>query len=32
VALSIVAEMVAQHRGRDGRPLVERSAPIHDDD
>ena len=32
VALSIVAEMVAQRRGRDGGPLVERSAPIHDDD
>jgi xanthine dehydrogenase accessory factor len=32
VALSIIAEMVAQRRGRDGRPLVERSAPIHDDD
>jgi len=32
VALSIVAEMVAQRRGRDGRPLKERRAPIHDDD
>jgi xanthine dehydrogenase accessory factor len=32
VALSIVAEMVAQRRGRDGRPLMERRAPIHDDD
>ncbi|MBW2290560.1 MAG: XdhC family protein, partial [Deltaproteobacteria bacterium] len=32
VALSIVAEMVALRRGRDGRPLKERSAPIHDDD
>jgi xanthine dehydrogenase accessory factor len=32
VALSVVAEMVAQRRGRDGRPLKERQAPIHDDD
>jgi len=32
VALSIVAEMVAQRRGRDGRPLMQRRAPIHDDD
>lgn len=32
VALSILAEMVAARRGRDGRPLVQRSAPIHADD
>jgi xanthine dehydrogenase accessory factor len=31
VALSILAEMVALRRGRDGRPLALRSAPIHDD-
>jgi xanthine dehydrogenase accessory factor len=32
VALSIVAEMVAVRRGRAGGPLVERRAPIHDED
>jgi xanthine dehydrogenase accessory factor len=31
VALSIVAEMVARRRGRDGRSLRDRDAPIHDD-
>jgi xanthine dehydrogenase accessory factor len=32
VALSIVAEMVATRRGREGGPLALRDAPIHDDD
>jgi xanthine dehydrogenase accessory factor len=32
VALSILAELVAARRGRDGRPLRERRAPIHGDD
>jgi len=31
IALSILAEMVAARRGRDGRPLVERRGPIHGD-
>jgi xanthine dehydrogenase accessory factor len=31
IALSILAELVAARSGRDGRPLVERSARIHDD-
>jgi xanthine dehydrogenase accessory factor len=31
IALSILAEMVAARRGRDGRPLVERRASIHGD-
>jgi xanthine dehydrogenase accessory factor len=31
VALSILAEMVAARRGRDGRPLALRRTPIHDD-
>ncbi|MFQ5418522.1 MAG: XdhC family protein, partial [Myxococcota bacterium] len=31
VALSILAEMVADRRGRDGTPLTLRDAPIHDD-
>ena len=30
IALSILAEMVAARHGRDGRPLVERRAPIHE--
>ena len=29
VALAIVAEILAQHCGRDGRPLTETSGPIH---
>ena len=31
IALSIAAEMVAVRRGRDGRPLSERRAPVDDD-
>ena len=31
IALSILSEIVAKRRGRDGRPLVERRAPIHGD-
>jgi xanthine dehydrogenase accessory factor len=29
VALAIVAEILACHNGRDGRPLKETSGPIH---
>lgn len=29
VALAIVAEILASHRGRDARPLSQRSGPIH---
>jgi len=31
IALSILAEIVAQRNGRDGSPLVERRSPIHGD-
>jgi xanthine dehydrogenase accessory factor len=31
IALSILSEIVAVRRGRDGGPLVERRAPIHDE-
>jgi xanthine dehydrogenase accessory factor len=30
VALSIAAEILASHRGRDGRPLRDRTGPIND--
>ena len=32
IALAILAEMVAANSGRDGRSLLQRSEPIHDDD
>jgi xanthine dehydrogenase accessory factor len=31
VALSILSELVADRQGRDGRPLAQRAAPIHDE-